>query len=238
MRGDHARVDASAEVVDVREQQRADAARAQLVHRREDREVAVARAVGRRPGKELAVGREAERDRLREHDHVLARPEMLARLVVGREAVHQDDRQARARASRSFQSRNDTPSTASTRPLTAPPKRVAMPPLSTATATPSRSASASSGQLDELVRGERLDLAADVVRLLRQLAARDALPQLLEPELVEAERREDLLDGRAQVPSSHEARYFACSSVSWSISTPIVASLRRAISASISAGTG
>src|SRR5258708_1845699 len=42
----------------------------------------------------------------------------------------------------------------------------------------------------------------------------------------------------AQVPSSHEARYFACSSVSWSIVTPIVRSLRRAISSSISRGTG
>ncbi len=41
-----------------------------------------------------------------------------------------------------------------------------------------------------------------------------------------------------QVPSSHEARYFACSSVSVSIETPIVASLRRAISSSISRGTG
>ena len=43
---------------------------------------------------------------------------------------------------------------------------------------------------------------------------------------------------RAQVPSSQLARYFACSSVSRSMSTPIVASLRRAISASMSAGTG
>ena len=39
------------------------------------------------------------------------------------------------------------------------------------------------------------------------------------------------------VPSSHEARYFACSSVSWSIEIPIVASLSRAISSSISFGT-
>ena len=38
-------------------------------------------------------------------------------------------------------------------------------------------------------------------------------------------------------PSSHDARYFACSSVSWSIATPIVASLSRAISSSISFGT-
>ena len=60
------------------------------------------------------------------------------------------------------------------------------------------------------------------------------------PALVEQDDRagfqtNDLL--WAQVPSSHEARYFACSSVSWSISTPIVASLRRAISLSISSGT-
>src|SRR5262249_35028936 len=41
-----------------------------------------------------------------------------------------------------------------------------------------------------------------------------------------------------QVPSSHEARYFACSSVNWSIAMPIVSSFRRAISASISGGTG
>ena len=39
-------------------------------------------------------------------------------------------------------------------------------------------------------------------------------------------------------PSSHEARYLACSSVSWSISTPIVSSLSRAISSSMSSGTG
>ena len=39
------------------------------------------------------------------------------------------------------------------------------------------------------------------------------------------------------VPSSHEARYFACSSVSWSIEIPIVASLSRAISSSIAFGT-
>src|SRR3954452_12422363 len=42
----------------------------------------------------------------------------------------------------------------------------------------------------------------------------------------------------AQVPSSHEARYFACSSLSWSTETPIVSSFRRAISSSISTGTG
>src|SRR5436190_8370982 len=40
------------------------------------------------------------------------------------------------------------------------------------------------------------------------------------------------------VPSSHEARYFACSSVSTSMATPIVSSLSRAISLSISCGTG
>jgi hypothetical protein len=41
----------------------------------------------------------------------------------------------------------------------------------------------------------------------------------------------------AQVPSSQEARYLAWSSVSLSISTPIVSSFRRAISLSISSGT-
>ena len=41
----------------------------------------------------------------------------------------------------------------------------------------------------------------------------------------------------SQVPWSQEARYFACSAVSVSMSTPMVASLSRAISASISAGT-
>ena len=40
------------------------------------------------------------------------------------------------------------------------------------------------------------------------------------------------------MPSSHEARYFACSSVRLSMSTPIVSSFRRAISSSISRGTG
>jgi hypothetical protein len=40
------------------------------------------------------------------------------------------------------------------------------------------------------------------------------------------------------VPSSQDARYLACSSVSSSIAMPIVASLRRAISLSISSGTG
>ena len=39
------------------------------------------------------------------------------------------------------------------------------------------------------------------------------------------------------VPSSHDARYFACSSVSWSMSMSIVASFSRAISRSISSGT-
>ncbi len=47
--------------------------------------------------------------------------------------------------------------------------------------------------------------------------------------------------GRAEhlgyVPSSHEARYFACSSVRRSISTSMLSSFRRAISLSISSGT-
>jgi putative acetyltransferase len=42
----------------------------------------------------------------------------------------------------------------------------------------------------------------------------------------------------AYVPSSQEARYLACSSVSSSMATPIVSSFSRAISLSISSGTG
>ena len=41
----------------------------------------------------------------------------------------------------------------------------------------------------------------------------------------------------SQVPWSQEARYLACSSVSVSMARPMVSSLRRAISASMSAGT-
>ena len=41
----------------------------------------------------------------------------------------------------------------------------------------------------------------------------------------------------AYVPISHEARYFSCSLVSRSISTPMPASLSRAISLSIASGT-
>ncbi len=40
------------------------------------------------------------------------------------------------------------------------------------------------------------------------------------------------------VPSSHEDRYFSCSGVRVSISRPMAASFKRAISASISSGTG
>ena len=39
------------------------------------------------------------------------------------------------------------------------------------------------------------------------------------------------------VPSDHEPKYFCCSSVSSSISMPMVSSLRRATSSSISLGT-
>src|SRR4029077_626156 len=54
---------------------------------------------------------------------------------------------------------------------------------------------------------------------------------------IEAEMRDPNLDlVRAQVPISHEARYFCCSGVSVSIATPIAASFRRAISASSSRG--
>src|SRR4029077_8966498 len=54
---------------------------------------------------------------------------------------------------------------------------------------------------------------------------------------IEPEVRDPNLDlVRAQVPISHEARYFCCSGVSVSIATPMAASLSRAISASSSRG--
>src|SRR5947208_8824238 len=54
---------------------------------------------------------------------------------------------------------------------------------------------------------------------------------------VEAQMRDPNLNlVRAQVPISHDARYFCCSGVSVSIVTPIAASFRRAISASRSRG--
>src|SRR5437764_1396562 len=46
----------------------------------------------------------------------------------------------------------------------------------------------------------------------------------------------NLDDVRAQVPISHDARYFCCSGVSVSMATPIAASFNRAISASRSRG--
>src|SRR5205807_10356642 len=46
----------------------------------------------------------------------------------------------------------------------------------------------------------------------------------------------NLDDVRAQVPISHDARYFCCSGVSVSMATPMAASFKRAMSASSSRG--
>ncbi len=84
--------------------------------------------------------------------------------------------------------------------------------------------------------GERTDGVGDLSR------RRAAQLHLLvgQPSLVEDDHRV-LLDPNdalgSYVPSSHEARYFACSSVSRSMEMPIVSSLSRAISSSISVGT-
>src|SRR2546427_8824931 len=54
---------------------------------------------------------------------------------------------------------------------------------------------------------------------------------------IESQMRDPNLDlVRAQVPISHDARYFCCSGVRVSMATPIAASFRRAISASRSRG--
>ena len=77
---------------------------------------------------------------------------------------------------------------------------------------------------DERLHAVRTGQAADTAVAARAMAGVSPLPWPLQP-------RSD------QVPSSHEARYFACSSVSLSMSTPIVSSFSRAISRSISSGT-
>src|SRR5207244_904340 len=86
---------------------------------------------------------------------------------------------------------------------------------------------------------ERRDLALNDVRRGRDPSVADARLQVGEALLVEAVAREERprLLVELYVPSSQDARYLACSSVSRSMSTPIVASFRRAISLSISTGT-
>ena len=85
--------------------------------------------------------------------------------------------------------------------------------------------------------------AASVAAELDHLIGQPALVEdddrvVLEPDdAVRLEVSKRCSAHRPYVPSSHEARYFACSSVSWSIEMPIVASLSRAISSSISFGT-
>ncbi len=85
----------------------------------------------------------------------------------------------------------------------------------------------------------------DCLRELRRIGAAELDHLLGQAPLVEDDDRVVLEPDdplrfqvlRGYVPSSHEARYFACSSVSWSIEMPIVASFSRAISSSIAFGT-
>ena len=82
--------------------------------------------------------------------------------------------------------------------------------------------------------------AAELAQLVRQPAlVEDDDGVVLEPDdPLGIEVAEPRARHRASyVPSSQEARYLACSSVSSSIAMPIVASLSRAISSSISFGT-
>ena len=80
--------------------------------------------------------------------------------------------------------------------------------------------------------------AAELDELVGQPAlVEDDNGVVLEPDDPLRDRESRLVASARYVPSSHEARYFACSSVSWSIAMPIVASLSRAISSSICFGT-
>ena len=86
--------------------------------------------------------------------------------------------------------------------------------------------------------GQRADRLGD----LAGGAAPELHGRLWKPPLVEHDDRvgleaDDLLRLEDYVPSSQDARYRACSAVRLSISTPMLSSLRRAISRSISSGT-
>ena len=70
------------------------------------------------------------------------------------------------------------------------------------------------------------------------LERKPALVEHDDPVGLEPEDRLRFEITQVYVPSSQDARYFACSSLSLSMSTPMVSSFSRAISSSISVGTG
>ena len=157
MRADHDRVDACAEIVDVRDDDRARrrarrALRASPIARapRTGRRGPASRATPPvRVAEEPAVRREPQRDHLREPER-LAEPRSATCALhgrVGREARHQRDgnvdaeRRGETAVSPSLTSRNCGRRRPRQRAFTTPPNRVAIPPPRTTCATlPSRSA--------------------------------------------------------------------------------------------------
>ena len=150
---------------------------------------------------------------------------MRARLVLGLEARHQRDGDLDAEAPRpsravspSFHERKLRPSSASTAPLTTPPKRVAIPPASTTCATrPAASASTpaaraashspepGSGQRHDVAVRGRLDRAAATFDAgdssPEATAAREPLERLrVEPEALEHRAR-----ARVELVEDHRA---------------------------------
>jgi hypothetical protein len=84
------------------------------------------------------------------------------------------------------------------------------------------------------------DLGRASTANLGDLERKPALVEQDDGTVLEPENPLRLEHGRrgGYVPSFQEARYVACSAVSTSISAPMVASLSRAISSSITVGTG
>src|SRR5581483_637511 len=163
---------------------------------------------------------QAQRDGLREHDHVLALADVRAGVRVGGEAVHQHDGEARALgvAQLPVEERDAV-------------HRLDEPLHSAAEA--GRHAAVEDGhggavevrvgvfrQRHELVLAQRLQLAAAEVRLLRELPAGDALSQLVEEALVEAVALEDLVDAQ----NAYGGRWMPSSVTIAAISEPGVTS--------------
>src|SRR5262249_44189331 len=157
---------------------RSDAGGPKLLHRREDSEVAVAGAVGRRPGKDAPVRVEAKRDGLAEDDDVVAVTQVLARLLVGGEAVHQDDRKSRVFGVPEVPVEEGHAVDGLDEPLDGAAEAGGHAAVEDCDGDSVEVGLGLLGKLRELVVPKWLEVAPDVVRLARKLAARNARAQL------------------------------------------------------------